>query len=195
MSPPAPVIREARIEDAALIARLANDAAEGMPLHFWKELGEPGEDPMKIGIRRAESEESPISYRRTWIAEVDEAPVGCLIAHTLPAEPAPIPDTTPTLHRPLIELENEAPETEYVYVVAALPEMRGKGVGSALLRFAERNIGRRGMSLVVSNANTGARRLYERFGYRAAGSRPMVKNGWQNPGTEWVLMIKPPPGI
>jgi GNAT superfamily N-acetyltransferase len=195
MSPPAPVIREARIEDAALIARLANDAAEGMPLHFWKELGEPGEDPMEIGARRVASEDSPISYRKTSIAEVGGRPAGCLITHPMPETPDPIPDDTPKLLRPLIELENEALETQYVYVVSALPEMRGKGVGSALLRFAERNMGRRGMSLVVSNGNIGARRLYERFGYRAVGSRPMLKNGWQNPGTEWVLMIKPPPGI
>jgi ribosomal protein S18 acetylase RimI-like enzyme len=96
---------------------------------------------------------------------------------------------------PLFELEREAPETEYVYVLSALPEMRGKGIGSALLRFAERRMGRHGMSLVVSNGNTGARRLYERLGYQAVASRPMVKNGWQNPGTEWILMIKPPANV
>lgn len=192
MSDAAPKIRAAVREDAPLIARLANDAAEGMPLHFWKNLGAPGEDPMQIGIRRVQSEDSPISFRSTWIAEISGGPAGCLITHPLPADPEPVPRDTPKFLVPLFELEREAPETEYVYVVSALPEMRGKGIGSALLRFAERSMGRCGMSLVVSNANVGARRLYERVGYRAAGSRPMIKNGWQNPGTEWILMIKPP---
>jgi len=51
--------------------------------------------------------------------------------------------------------------------------------------------GRRGLSLIVSDANAGARRLYERRGYRAVATRPMVKEGWVNEGQNWVLMTKP----
>ncbi len=47
------------------------------------------------------------------------------------------------------------------------------------------------MSLIVSDANTGARRLYERQGYVEQDSKPMVKEGWQNPGQNWVLLVKP----
>jgi ribosomal protein S18 acetylase RimI-like enzyme len=53
------------------------------------------------------------------------------------------------------------------------------------------------LSLIVSDANMGARRLYERSGYREAARRKMVKQDWRHPGTEWrqpgtnwVLMIK-----
>ena len=66
---------------------------------------------------------------------------------------------------PLQELENLAPGTWYVNVLAAYPEERGKGHGTALLGVAEQlaaDAGRRGLSIIVSDTNTGARRLYER---------------------------------
>ena len=48
----------------------------------------------------------------------------------------------------------------------------------------------KGMSVIVSNANHGARRLYERTGYSEIARRPMVKEDWVNEGTEWVLLTK-----
>ena len=45
--------------------------------------------------------------------------------------------------------------------------------------------------IIVSDANTAARRLYERCGYRETARRPKVKEDWQTTGTEWVLMVKP----
>ena len=92
---------------------------------------------------------------------------------------------------PLQELENLAPGTWYVNVLAAYPEHRGKGCGAALLAVADRlaaEAGQRGLSIIVADTNTGARRLYERAGYREAGKRPMVKEDWQHPGTHWVLL-------
>ena len=49
----------------------------------------------------------------------------------------------------------------------------------------------RGMSIIVSDANTGARRLYERHGYSERASRTMVKDEWVNDGENWVLLVKP----
>jgi hypothetical protein len=37
--------------------------------------------------------------------------------------------------------------------------------------------------------------LYERCGYREPALRPMVKEGWQNPGDSWVLLIKDQPQV
>ncbi|MEJ1996369.1 MAG: GNAT family N-acetyltransferase [Limibacillus sp.] len=185
-----PVLRPARREDAALIARLVNRAAEGLPKLLWRDMAEAGEDPWDVGERRAVSEDAAISYRHTWIAEMDGQAAGCLITHEIPANPNPIPEDELPMFIPLLELENEAPETRYVYVLSTLKEMRGKGVGSTLLRHAEQFRGPKGMSLIVSDANLGARRLYERHGYREANKRPMVKIGWDNPGEHWVLMTK-----
>jgi ribosomal protein S18 acetylase RimI-like enzyme len=54
-----------------------------------------------------------------------------------------------------------------------------------------RALGKRGMSVIVSDINAGARRLYERHGYRVVASRPKVKEGWRNDGVDWVLLTKP----
>jgi ribosomal protein S18 acetylase RimI-like enzyme len=79
-------------------------------------------------------------------------------------------------------------------VLAAYPESRGQGYGSALLGVADRlagHAGKRGLSIIVADTNSGARRLYVRSGYREAARRRMVKEDWQHPGTEWVLLTKP----
>ena len=126
--------------------------------------------------------------------EQDGAVVACLIGYPLADEPEPIDYATmPPMFVPLQELENLAPGTWYVNVLAAYPEHRGRGCGSRLLSIAERiaaETARRGLSLIVSDSNTGARRLYERCGYREIATRPMVKEQWENPGENFVLLVK-----
>jgi ribosomal protein S18 acetylase RimI-like enzyme len=75
----------------------------------------------------------------------------------------------PALFRAPQELENLAPRTWYVNVLAVLPQFRGMGLGTKLLTFADetgRALGKRGMGVIVSDANFGARRLYERLSGR-----------------------------
>jgi ribosomal protein S18 acetylase RimI-like enzyme len=58
------------------------------------------------------------------------------------------------------------------------PDLRGHGIGTALLELAERLAGERGvrsLGLGVGDDNAGARRLYERLGYRANGLRYTVE--------------------
>jgi ribosomal protein S18 acetylase RimI-like enzyme len=107
--------------------------------------------------------------------------------------PEPPPANLPPIVVPLQELEDLVPGTWYVNVLAAYPAHRGKGYGTALLGLAEqlaRQTRRRGMSIVVADTNTGARRLYERCGYREVARRRMVKDGWEHPGSEFVLLTK-----
>ena len=57
---------------------------------------------------------------------------------------------------PLQELENLAPGTWYVNVLAVLPAFRGAGLGTKLLGLADdtgRKLGKRGMSVIVSDAS------------------------------------------
>ncbi len=73
---------------------------------------------------------------------------------------------------------------------AAVPRL---GLGTQLLGFAEqtgRSLGKRGMSVIVSDANLGARRLYERCGFREIAARTMVKDEWRSEGRNWVLLTK-----
>jgi ribosomal protein S18 acetylase RimI-like enzyme len=63
--------------------------------------------------------------------------------------------------------------------IGLVPDARGRGLGAELLRALlalARERGVHAMSLNVSGANTPARRLYERHGFRDTGLPP------QNPG-------------
>ena len=46
------------------------------------------------------------------------------------------------------------------------------------------------MSVIVSDANVGARRLYERFGYQEAGRRLIVKEQWSNLAPNRCCLLK-----
>ncbi len=188
-----PPFRRATIEDASVLAELVNDAGEGMPLYLWSKLAEPGETAWDVGRRRAVREDGSFSYRNATIIEHDGQCAGCLIGYEIPDDPAPIADDMPGMFVPLQELENLAPGAWYVNVLAVRPQFRGYGLGTKLLGFADetaRWLARRGMSVIVSDANTRARRLYERCGYSETAKRAMVKEDWQNDGRNWVLLTK-----
>jgi ribosomal protein S18 acetylase RimI-like enzyme len=101
----------------------------------------------------------------------------------------------PTMFVPLQELENLAPRTWYINVLAVRPEFRRLGLGTKLLVLANdtaKTLGMPGLSVIVSDVNRGARQLYERCGFSESGTRPMVKENWQNEGKSWVLLTKIP---
>lgn len=188
-----PPLRPARIEDAPVLAELVNHAGDGLPLHLWSRMAAPGESAWDVGRRRAARPEGAFSYRNATVVEQDGECAGCLIGYLLPDRPEPIGGDMPAMFVPLQELENLAPGTWYVNVLAVRPQFRGAGLGTRLLGQADdtgRGLGKRGMSVIVSDANPGARRLYERCGYREAAMRAMVKEDWRNDGRNWVLLTK-----
>lgn len=186
--------RPAARADAPVLAELVNHAGEGIPLYLWGKMKEPGETAWDVGRRRAARDEGAFSYRNAVMIECQGQAAGCLIGYAIDEAPEPIPADYPAMFRPLQELENLAPGTWYVNVLAVLPAFRNRGLGALLLQRAEetaRADGLRGLSIIVSDANTGARRLYERVGYGAAATRPMVKEDWVSEGRSWVLLTKP----
>ncbi len=190
---PPPTLRPATIDDATALAELVNHAGEGMPLYLWDQMAEPGEAAWDVGRRRASREEGSFSYRNATIIEQDGQCAGCLIGYEIPNNPDPIPDDLPTMFVPLQELENLAPNTWYINVLAVRPQFRRLGLGTKLLGLADETaeaLGKPGLSVIVSDANSGAHRLYERCGYRESGTRSMVKENWENDGQNWVLLTK-----
>ena len=59
----------------------------------------------------------------------------------------------------------------YIQTICVAEEKRGQGIGARLIAFAEKRIFRDSPNvfLCVSSFNAGARRLYERLGYRVVG--------------------------
>jgi ribosomal protein S18 acetylase RimI-like enzyme len=195
-----PPFRRATLDDAHALAELINFAGEGLPLYLWERMAGPGETAWDVGRQRARREEGSFSYRNAVVAEEAGRVVACLIGYPLPARPEPIDlAQMPPMFVPLQELENLAPGTWYVNVLATYPEHRGRGLGTRMLGMAERLAAaakRGGPSIIVSDANTGARRLYERCGYVERAARAMVKDGWgDGPGKEWLLLAKPRAGL
>lgn len=186
-------LRPGKRDDAEALAELINYAGEGMPLYLWEKMAEPGESPWDVGRRRARREEGSFTYRNATVADVDGQAVACLIGYVVPDAPVPIDDSMPPMFVPLQELENLAPSTWYVNVLAAQPDCRGLGLGTRLIGVAEETAqesGCKGLSIIVSDANTGARRLYERCGCAERARRPMVKEDWDGEGQNWVLLTK-----
>jgi len=188
-----PPFRPATIDDAPVLAELVNYAGEGLPYYLWGTLAEAGQDAWDVGRGRAAREEGSFSYRNAVIIERDGQCAGCLIGYEIPDHPEPIADDMPAMFVPLQELENLVPGTWYVNVLAVRPQFRGHGLGAQLLELADktaRSLGKRGLSVIVSDANAGARRLYERCGYSQSATRPMIKEDWENDGEYWVLLAK-----
>jgi ribosomal protein S18 acetylase RimI-like enzyme len=184
--------RRATPADIPALAQLVEFASEGFSLHFWTQVAGPNRDPWEIGRQRVSSETVGVSYRNALIAEEAGTIIGALIGYPL-VEESDHGDALHPLLVPLHELMMLAPNTWYVHVLAAFPEYRSRGIGTSLLAVADKlaaSAGAPGLSLITSDTNTGARRLYERNGFREAARRRMVKNGWQHPGADWVLMIK-----
>lgn len=187
------MIRPATLSDAPILAELVNYAGEGLPLYLWSKMAAPGESAWDVGRKRAARDEGSFSYRNATVIEQDGACAGCLIGYEIGDDPAPIGADMPAMFVPLQELENLAPSTWYVNILAVLPQYRGQGLGAKLLGVADetgRRLAKRGMSVIVSDGNPGARRLYERCGYQAVATRAMVKEDWVNEGGNWVLLTK-----
>lgn len=59
----------------------------------------------------------------------------------------------------------------YIQTVCVAPDARGRGIGTRLIRFAEKRIFRESPNvfMCVSSFNKGAYRLYRRLGYKKTG--------------------------
>ncbi|UOM33733.1 N-acetyltransferase [Acuticoccus sp. I52.16.1] len=183
-----PPFRLATAADGPVLARFIMWAGEGLPMLIWQDLAGPGGDPWAIGAARmaAKAEAGEVV-----VADRAGAAVAGLIGY--PIHRAEAAEGIPPRFVPLQELENLAVGSWYINVLATVPEARGQGWGGRLIALAEAiaaDAGHDASTIIVSDANHGARRLYERCGYREVARRRAVKEGWENPVTDWVLLRK-----
>ncbi|MBB4121734.1 GNAT family N-acetyltransferase [Martelella radicis] len=185
-------LRAATPDDAPAMAALINIAGEGLPEWFWSTLAENNEDPFTIGEARARRETGGFSWKNGHVIEADGAARALLITYPIGDEPDPIdPAEMPAVFIPLQELENEALGTLYVNVLATEEAYRKRGYGSELLEKAKELAKGRRMSLIVSDANENAMRLYEAHGFTPKTARPSARTeSWSGDGDNWVLMLR-----
>jgi ribosomal protein S18 acetylase RimI-like enzyme len=184
-----PVVRPADKADAAAIAALYRISSDGVADYIWTRLAEPGEDLLDVGRRRYERENTPFSYQNCTLVEIDGEVAGMLVAFPMHVDPDAV-ETDPVL-APYGELEEDG--SYYVCGVALFPAFRGRGLGTRLMRLAEeqaraRRLGK--LSLIVFEANAGAKRLYERLGYREVARAAIVPHPLIRHTGDAVLMVK-----
>jgi ribosomal protein S18 acetylase RimI-like enzyme len=188
-------LRPARKEDARALAQLIDIAGEGFGTYLWSQAAGPGENALDVGMRRAQRDEGGFSYRNAIVALSGGEIAGLLLGYRL-ADPYDTGDLDrlPELIRPLVELESIAPASWYVNALAAFPEFRGKGLGTRLLGEAEqiaRKVKAPALSIIVAEANEGAKRLYLRCGYVETARRRLVPFPGLPHGGDWLLLTKP----
>ncbi|MFO1050140.1 MAG: GNAT family N-acetyltransferase [Geminicoccaceae bacterium] len=186
-------LRPATPEDATALAELFDLAGDGLPLHLWAHMAEPGETALDVGRRRAGRDTGAFSWRNATVIEAGGGVAASLVGYALPETPEPPDPTMPPMFRPLDELERLAPGSWYVNALAAYPRWRGQGLGTRLLAHAgelARAAGCRSTSIIVADTNEAARRLYQRTGHVERARRPAVNEDWSGTVREWVLLIR-----
>ena len=186
-------IRAGRRDDAAQLAVLVDIASHGMASAMWREMSESGVPPAQIGRERATREVGGFSYRHAHIVELGGEIAGCSVSYWMERANSDLSDVPPRV-RELVELELQVPDHWYVNVLAVYPEYRGKGLGSQLLEHADslgRDANSSGMAIIVASGNQGARRLYDRHGYRFLDQRQATPYPGGPSKQAWVLMAKP----
>src|SRR5262245_8212447 len=105
-------------------------------------------------------------HRNATIIEQDGQCAGCLIGYEIPDNPDPIPDDLPSMFVPLQELENQAPGTWYINVLAVRPQFPVRGSGRSYLLWRKK--GHTGSESEVS-ASSSPTPTWARIGLQAAG--------------------------
>lgn len=172
------VCRSATVEDCHHIASLALIAGEGIPAFFWSETLQSGERVEDVGAAEAGRTDQNFSYLNCVMAETATGIAGMLLAYRLPPATQKCDmSNLPAFIRPLIELEEEVPDSFYINMLAVYPAYRKAGIGEVLMAEVDaraRSAGCDLSSLEVFEENGGAVRFYQRLGYETIDSRAVV---------------------
>lgn len=182
--------RPAAKADSRTIARLYSISSDGVADYIWTRLAEPGQDILDVGQARYEREGTPFSYRSCTIAEVEGEIAGMLVAFPMWVDANAPPEEDPVL-APYSRLEEDA--SYYVCGVALFPAFRGQGIGSRFMSLAEdaaRDEDLAKLSLIVFEQNTGAKKLYDRLGYREVARAAVVPHPLIHYTGDALLMVK-----
>jgi ribosomal protein S18 acetylase RimI-like enzyme len=190
------VTRPATKADATDIALLVNIATHGGFGIGWAhaEGADEAYDPAEMGRLEMLTDDEFGWRNATMAATADGEITGMLLGYPEPEEKRRVPGNAMAFMVPILELEYEAVGTWFISMLGVHIRWRGKGVGSALLDVAEikRDASHaRGLSLIVEDVNSDARRLYERRGFAVRDQRPMGRYPTgEAPGKNWLLMVK-----
>ncbi|MCP5418963.1 MAG: GNAT family N-acetyltransferase [Gammaproteobacteria bacterium] len=180
-------IRKATAQDCRFIAELALIAGDGIPAYFWGKSQNKDQDIISVDASNASSETENFSYRNAHLAIVENAVAGILLAYRLPDSryAKRIEDF------PEFILEQCAPNSFYINMLATQPQFRNKGVGTTLMSIVDKlalDTGCNLISIEVFEQNEGALRLYQCLGYEVVEHRNIIRHSC-HPYTGRVLLL------
>jgi ribosomal protein S18 acetylase RimI-like enzyme len=186
--------RPARKPESRTIAELYQISSDGVADYIWTGMAGPGENIVDVGARRYARENTDFSYQNVTVATVGETIVGMIAAYSMgPVEQPGTEfdfDVDPVL-RPFQLLEQ--PNSYYVSGVAVFPEHRGSGIGGQFMQRAFDEARARRLpqvSLIVFEQNVGAKRLYDRLGFREAMRETVVPHPLIHYTGDALLLVK-----
>ena len=168
---------DAQFIGSALVEAIGTEIASGLAGEHHTVA-----DVIDLFASLAAREDSQYSYLNTLVAVDDDGKVvGACVAYDgamLHELRKPFfKAVTERLGLDLADVEDECePDEFYLDTLAVLPEHRGKGIASDLLRASIARAAGCGKpaGLLVDKINPLARKLYERVGFRKVGERPFV---------------------
>jgi ribosomal protein S18 acetylase RimI-like enzyme len=188
-----PPFRRATPEDARPIAELVDIAGKGMPSLLWEEEAAEGETPLEVGARLIQRSGYSLSFENAVVGEEGGRVTSLLLGCVDNTEATDLADAPEIVH-PLIRLHRKAPGRWHVHALAVVPERRGQGLGTRLLRIVDALAADEGVtetSLTVAESNEVARHLYDREGYREVAREAVVPHPRIGLTGNWLLMTRP----
>jgi ribosomal protein S18 acetylase RimI-like enzyme len=182
--------RPAQQSDCRAIASLYSISSDGVADYIWSKLAQPGEDILDVGQRRYERENSLFSYQNCTLATQGDTIVGMLVAFPMFVDEDAEPEDDPVLAS-YSKLEEK--NSYYLCGVAVFPHYWNGGIGTQLMALAEEQAREKGLtklSLIVFEQNEGAKRLYDRLGYREIAREAIVTHPLIHYSGDAILMVK-----
>lgn len=187
-------LRPARKPECRTIAELYRISSDGVADYIWTMLAEAGEDPLDVGERRYAREHTDFSYQNVTIAESDGTIAGMLAAYAMGPPAGPGDEFDFDIDPVLLPYHRlEQPLSYYVSGMAVYPEYRARGIGTQFMEHAFQQARARGLkqvSLIVFEQNAGAKRLYDRLGFRELTREPIVPHPLIRCGGDALLLVK-----
>jgi ribosomal protein S18 acetylase RimI-like enzyme len=168
------IIRKARIEDAAFIAKYLLLAMEDIVYKFIGEVNAQKANNLLLFF--AAREANQYSWENCWVVEEDGVVVAAVDVYDggrLHDLRQPVVDHIRKYYNADWQPEDETQAGEfYIDSLGVDPSQRGRGIGSMLLQFLMHEyVTKHGytLGLLVDEDNQPAKRLYVRLGFRRVG--------------------------
>lgn len=188
-------IRQAKKNDAEVLASLALLKGAGTSAYFWQQGETRDRSALEIGATRFIEANDGFSWRNVRVGIINNCIAGMVMAYGLPADyNEKFSTELPEFFRPLEELKTRAAGSFYIDMLATFPQYRNRSVATQLMVMVEQWASAAGYSqtsLQVFEKNASALNLYLQLGYQEHLRRKVVAHPSLVYGGDVLLLTRP----